>query len=172
MLVKGATGGGSSADHEMQTTSGVSLCGVVVEVCDLLTPGQMGETWRQVNSPHGDWLDRDPPCWPSTARSMIGREEWLWKWRIHNWINCAWKNICRKKGIKLLMYVGDIRTDSKIAPSQWETSLQSNAVSHWLGASLESALDIKCVFTVQLFMSPKTTRTNVVVVWYLPTVQI
>ena len=31
------------------------------------------------------------------------------------------------------------RVDSRIAPSQWETSLQSNAVSHWLGANLESA---------------------------------
>ena len=36
----------------------------------------------------------------------------------------------------------DIRTDSRFAPSQWETSLQSNAVSHWLGANLESALDM------------------------------
>ena len=32
------------------------------------------------------------------------------------------------------------RADSKLAPSQWETSLQNNAVSHWLGAILESAL--------------------------------
>ena len=24
------------------------------------------------------------------------------------------------------------RADSRLAPSQWETSLQSNAVSHWL----------------------------------------
>ena len=30
--------------------------------------------------------------------------------------------------------------DSRFAPSQWETSLQSNAVSHWLGTNLESAL--------------------------------
>ena len=29
--------------------------------------------------------------------------------------------------------------DSRLVPSQWETSLQSNAVSHWLGANLESA---------------------------------
>ena len=28
-----------------------------------------------------------------------------------------------------------------VAPSQWETLLQSNAVSHWLGANLESARD-------------------------------
>ena len=32
------------------------------------------------------------------------------------------------------------RADSRFAPSNWETSLQSNAVSHWLGANLESAL--------------------------------
>ena len=30
--------------------------------------------------------------------------------------------------------------DSRFAPSPWETSLQSNAVAHWLGANLESAL--------------------------------
>ena len=28
-----------------------------------------------------------------------------------------------------------IRADSKLAPSQWGTSLQSNAVPHWLGAT-------------------------------------
>ena len=33
-----------------------------------------------------------------------------------------------------------IRADSRLAPSQWETSLRSNAISHWLGANLESAL--------------------------------
>ena len=32
------------------------------------------------------------------------------------------------------------RADFRLAPSQRETSLQSNAVSHWLGANLESAL--------------------------------
>ena len=31
---------------------------------------------------------------------------------------------------------------SGLSPSQWETSLQSNAVSHWLGANLESSLMI------------------------------
>ena len=33
-----------------------------------------------------------------------------------------------------------VRADSRLAPNQWETSLQSNAVSHWLGVNLESAL--------------------------------
>ena len=34
------------------------------------------------------------------------------------------------------------RADSRFAPNQWETWLQSNAVSHWLGAYLESALKL------------------------------
>ena len=33
------------------------------------------------------------------------------------------------------------RAVSRFAPSQWETSLQSNAISHWLGAKQESALN-------------------------------
>ena len=32
------------------------------------------------------------------------------------------------------------RADYRLAPSHWETSLQSNVVSHWLGTNLESAL--------------------------------
>ena len=30
------------------------------------------------------------------------------------------------------------RADSRFAPSQWETSLQGNAISHWLGTNRES----------------------------------
>ena len=37
----------------------------------------------------------------------------------------------------------EIRASSRLAPSQWETSLQSNTVSHWLGANQESALEIQ-----------------------------
>ena len=33
------------------------------------------------------------------------------------------------------------RADSRLAPSQWETVLLCNDVSHWLDASLESALN-------------------------------
>ena len=33
-----------------------------------------------------------------------------------------------------------LRADSRFLPSQWETLLQSNATSHWLGANLVSAL--------------------------------
>ena len=37
-----------------------------------------------------------------------------------------------------------IRANFRLAPSQWETSLQSNTVSHWLGANLESTLYTIC----------------------------
>ena len=33
------------------------------------------------------------------------------------------------------------RTDSGLAPSQWKIQLKSNAVSHWLGANCDSALN-------------------------------
>ena len=36
------------------------------------------------------------------------------------------------------------RADSRFAPHQWETALLCNDVSHWLGAGLESALDVLC----------------------------
>ena len=39
----------------------------------------------------------------------------------------------------------DCRADSRFAPSQWETALLCNAVSHWLGTNLESALDWMCL---------------------------
>ena len=45
-----------------------------------------------------------------------------------------------------LPYIIHVRADSRLAPSKWETSLQSNAVSHWLDENLESALHmVHCV---------------------------
>ena len=46
----------------------------------------------------------------------------------------------------LFAYLGytSIRADSRLAPSRWDTLLQSNTVSHWLGANLESALSMAC----------------------------
>ena len=36
--------------------------------------------------------------------------------------------------------IHDALADSRFVLSQWETSLQSNGVSHWHGLNLESAL--------------------------------
>ena len=41
------------------------------------------------------------------------------------------------------------RADSRLMLSQWETSLQSNDISHWLGADLESVLN-----NIQLLSGP------------------
>ena len=46
------------------------------------------------------------------------------------------------------------RADSRLVPSQWETSLQCNTVSHWLCANLESALSLY----TQTWMTSKTVR--------------
>ena len=46
---------------------------------------------------------------------------------------------------QMCYFLGDSTSaDSRFAPSQWETLLQSNTVSHWLGANLESALYYCC----------------------------
>ena len=42
--------------------------------------------------------------------------------------------------MSLMKHVYYTRADPRFAASQWETVLQSNTVSHWLGANLESAL--------------------------------
>ena len=40
------------------------------------------------------------------------------------------------------LYNEKLMANSRFAPSQWETALLCNDVSHWLGASLESALKL------------------------------
>ena len=59
-------------------------------------------------------------------------------------VNFPWtvSNLSQTRQISLTFpgLGGKPRADSRLAPSQWEPSLQSNAVSHWLGTNLESAL--------------------------------
>ena len=45
-----------------------------------------------------------------------------------------------KQSLDCIIHSWTCRTDSRFAPSQWETALLCNDVSHWLGANLESAL--------------------------------
>ena len=49
----------------------------------------------------------------------------------------CWFNLCQYKRSRVMKYPFcgfRYRTNSRLAPSQWETSLQSNAVSHWVGS--------------------------------------
>ena len=43
------------------------------------------------------------------------------------------------------------RVDSRFAPSQWEMALLCNDISHWLGASLESALPLQIKIIDEIF---------------------
>ena len=52
------------------------------------------------------------------------------------------------------------RADSRCVPSQWETSLQSNAVSYWLSGELESALAYCLLF--QTYLLWKCVKNNCV----------
>ena len=66
---------------------------------------------------------------------------------------CVWKHILHLPYAWTLTYIAQLwwmvfRADFRLAPSKWETSLQSSAVSHWLGASLESALIFTTIISV------------------------
>ena len=58
-------------------------------------------------------------------------------WRVTRpfCVHLAYHHVCLATNINAIH-----RADSRLATGQWETSLQSNVVSHWLGANLESAL--------------------------------
>ena len=76
-----------------------------------------------------------------------------------------------------------IRADSRLVPSQWQTSLQSHAVSHWLGSNLESALVYCCKWSQSIDRIPagkynQSTRDYIrflmtfpSLLWHLPRVQ-
>ena len=49
------------------------------------------------------------------------------------------------------------KADSRLAPSQWDMSLQNNGISHWLGANPESAL---CKYRCNLAMFVFSEYTN------------
>ena len=63
-------------------------------------------------------------CWRKVWRSATHR--FLSYWKVYLFT--------------VIMLYGLYRVDSRFASRQWEMSLQSNGVSHWLGANLESAL--------------------------------
>ena len=54
----------------------------------------------------------------------------------------------------------DYRADSRFTPSQWETSLQSNAISHWLCTNLESALDYIDCCNLYLYMLTRLSQSH------------
>ena len=82
----------------------------------------------------------------------------IWKWGTCRWnLRVPHLQMCCGDSIRMKRYqysssskgcqvAGSVtipsfhRADSRFAPSQWETSLLCNDISHWLGENLESAL--------------------------------
>ena len=75
------------------------------------------------------WHVDDHIVWGLVSRIMLSCDHDLW-----------WPGNNPKPEWPLSIVIHYHRADSRFVPSQWEAALQSNAVSHWLGASLESAL--------------------------------
>ena len=78
--------------------------------------------------------------------SIDSPHKWQVIWSLDFFLvpTCHWTN---SQVASDLICHGTHRADSKLAPSQRETFLQSNTVSHWLGANLKSALH-SCDITV------------------------
>ena len=90
---------------------------------------------------------------------------WLVMTYTHTWFSGAdilyiikWYHATKWVYVSFRIHWHCHRADSRIAPcSQWETLLQSNAISHWLGANLESALLSSdntlssCMLSIQIF---------------------
>ena len=74
-------------------------------------------TWSHPFHAFSRYSQRTPKCVKSSQNVNLGS---IWKTKT---------------------YIGQpIRADSRFAPSQWETALLCNGVSHWLAPSLASAL--------------------------------
>ena len=64
-----------------------------------------------------------------------------------------------------------LRADSRLPSSQWETSLQNNAVSHWLVANLESAcvcnysISISNAYCVNYIVIPSQSYDNAIMLY-------
>ena len=71
-------------------------------------------------------------CWISLRKKNAFFSILIWL-RLGSWNPASWKT-------RTHLPYNVHRADSRLALSQWETLLQSNAVSHWLGTKLEAAL--------------------------------
>ena len=92
---------------------------------------------------------------------------------------CLTQRLLRDAAVILQINVM-FRADSRFAPSQWKTLLQSNVVSHWPGASLESALMFKYLLQIEFlstceivlrwmpqnYFDDKSALVKVLMAWY------
>ena len=65
--------------------------------------------------------------------------------------------------------ISTFRADSRFAPSQWETLLQNNTVSNWLGTNLESALyigQLRAFITTHIIGFHESNNTELYYCWW------
>ena len=108
-------------------------------------------------------------CWWWTVNIFTKLFTKLSSKRLH-FLLLVWKMIPRSGDIqhkimhshcKFLLFVTHAsRAASRFAPSQWETALLCNDVSHWLGASLESALCLSPIYARNNFIYLKKWNWN------------
>ena len=95
------------------------------------------------------------------------QQRWYWR-KLFSVVN-TWRAGCGELFLSYFLFGKSDRVsrriynraDFKFTPNQWETSLQSNAVSHWLGANLENRvrdpmLQVRPTFPVH--SAPMSTR--------------
>ena len=120
--------------------SGVNLSRNIWGICQrsfVYAPSKSETTLQYNVVPH--WL------WACTKWSLYYVENKPASNRNKTWVVWLIEDLCVRsrhqgQGEVITPHIYCNRADSRLAPSQWETPLQCNAVSHWLGANLESAL--------------------------------
>ena len=105
--------------------------------------------------------------WPNNARHGVRMTAWIQGWSLqwrqngrdgvsnHQPRDCLLNRLLRHRSknsphkgqVTRKMFPFDDVIMTRLAPSQWETSLQSNDVSHWPGTSLKSAqwIPLQCL---------------------------
>ena len=80
-----------------------------------------------------------------SRKNIISRiSSWLGRVSTSDYQHAQWSQLNESKA------------DSRLLPSQWETSLQYNVVSHWLGANLEATLE-----SINMSMVPTSNSSNI-----------
>ena len=114
---------------------------------------------------HLDFI-QEWPCSPwerlttTCSCRVFQRETFRIQCHIDVLTNSKGHNMLPRSSLAIHICVGELchTADSRLAPSQWETSLQRNAVSHWLGANLESALWLSFMHRFFYLFGGKTLR--------------
>ena len=139
----------NKAVHNMMTSSNVNISALLA-LCEVNPPVTAGfSSQRPVTLGFNIFFDQ-----------RLNKR--LSKHSRRRWFETPSRSLWRHCNDPPVIYVCNdhiCRADFSLAPSQWETSLQSKAVSHWLGANLKSALYTysQGYFTV--------TRSNYMTVW-------